>query len=236
MHIQIGIDMNFEGRAIAWALDYPGCFAYGDNDQEVVLWFPQAFIKYQKWVNKNAGKNSWLRDIRDFDVRLKESFKNFRVNEDYETVEEGGKVVLSWFQKDWVPMHRGEILQGMDILKWSRADLLELVSGLSTTELEKEYPGERWNIAGIIKHIGSSEWWYLERLGLAGMTRYALPQDPIERIVTVREQLLKVLPDLAGEEMVRGREGELWSPRKLLRRAAWHERDHYFHIQNLLNR
>jgi hypothetical protein len=30
-----------------------------------------------------------------------------------------------------------------------------------------------------------------------------------------------------------GLEGEFWSPRKLLRRAVWHERDHSQHIRQL---
>jgi hypothetical protein len=31
-----------------------------------------------------------------------------------------------------------------------------------------------------------------------------------------------------------GTDGEFWSPRKLLRRAVWHERDHTGHIRKLL--
>jgi hypothetical protein len=31
-----------------------------------------------------------------------------------------------------------------------------------------------------------------------------------------------------------GVEGEMWSPRKVLRRAVWHERDHTEHIRKLL--
>ncbi len=234
MHIKIGIDKSFENRAVAWALDYPGCFVYGEDDQEVLMRFPRAFLQYQQWINQKAGKDSWVKDIRDFDVRLVESFQNFQVK-NYEVVTEGGKTVMSWFQQDWKPLNRIEVLQGLQILKWSRNDLLTLVSNLSDDQLQKELPGERWNIAGILKHIGGAEWWYLERLDLAGMTKYALPADPIERLTVVRERFLTVLPDLAGEEMVRGRDGELWSPRKVLRRAAWHERDHTFHIQKLLN-
>jgi hypothetical protein len=234
MHVKIGIDTNYEKRAIAWALDYPGCFAYGGNDQEVLLWFPQTFIQYQQWINQKAGKDSWMKEIRDFDVRLVESFQNFQVK-DYEVVSQGGETVMSWFQQDWQPLNRVDVLQGIQILNWSREDLLSLVSTLSPDQMQKVYTGERWTIAGILKHIGGAEWWYLERLDLAGMTRFALPSDPIERLTLVRERFLTVLPDLAGEEMVRGRDGELWSPRKVLRRAAWHERDHYFHIQKLLN-
>jgi len=49
----------------------------------------------------------------------------------------------------------------------------------------------------------------------------------------VRARLLEVLPSLVGVEQVVGRRGELWSPRKLLRRALWHERDHAEHIRKL---
>lgn len=31
-----------------------------------------------------------------------------------------------------------------------------------------------------------------------------------------------------------GIDGEFWSPRKMLRRAVWHERDHTFHIDKLI--
>jgi hypothetical protein len=35
-------------------------------------------------------------------------------------------------------------------------------------------------------------------------------------------------------DRVVGKEGELWSPRKVVRRMLWHERDHIEHIQKLL--
>jgi len=31
-----------------------------------------------------------------------------------------------------------------------------------------------------------------------------------------------------------GLDGEFWSPRKLLRRTVWHERDHVDHIRKLI--
>jgi len=53
-------------------------------------------------------------------------------------------------------------------------------------------------------------------------------------LAAVRTQLEKVLPDLEGVDLVRGVQGEIWSPRKLLRRAIWHELDHIEHIRKLL--
>ena len=37
-----------------------------------------------------------------------------------------------------------------------------------------------------------------------------------------------------GVKQVIGVDGEFWSPRKVLRRALWHERDHMEHIKKLL--
>ena len=54
-----------------------------------------------------------------------------------------------------------------------------------------------------------------------------------ERLAWVRGRLTAVLPGLEGREMVVGKEGELWSPRKLLRRALWHEINHRQHILKL---
>jgi hypothetical protein len=83
-----------------------------------------------------------------------------------------------------------------------------------------------------LKHVGGAEWWYLDRLGLA-FPKAEVPADPFERLQAVRSHLTQVLPGLAGSREVRGVDGELWSPRKLLRRAAWHERDHVAHIRKL---
>jgi hypothetical protein len=44
----------------------------------------------------------------------------------------------------------------------------------------------------------------------------------------------ETLPALKAVNRVAGMDGELWSPRKVLRRALWHERDHMEHIRKLL--
>jgi hypothetical protein len=50
----------------------------------------------------------------------------------------------------------------------------------------------------------------------------------------VRSNLEYILPGLAGSTLVVGMSGEFWSPRKVLRRAVWHELDHIAHIRKLL--
>ena len=35
MIFQVGIENNNEGRSIAWALEHPGCYAYGMKAQQL---------------------------------------------------------------------------------------------------------------------------------------------------------------------------------------------------------
>ncbi len=147
---------------------------------------------------------------------------------------EEGYEVNAWFLHDWKPLTKEEIGRGFKMLSWSREDLLETVNDLSPEDLKLRYPQERWSIAGILKHVGGAEWWYLDRLGLA-FPRKEVPIDPFERLQKVRDQLVKVLPDLTDSRQVVGMDGEFWSPRKMLRRALWHERDHTEHINKLVN-
>lgn len=230
MEFQIGLENNCEGRSVAWVLGHPGCFAYGKDGAEALAAVPQAIQDYSRWVGAHIVQ-SWLPD-EPVTVRLVESFECYTIDDDFELAPTGYEV-NSWFRHDWKPLTAEELAQGMLILAWSRIELLQTVKDLSAEVLERSYPGERWSIAGILGHIGGADWWYLDRLGLA-FPRQEVPQDPFERLEKVRNRLIEVLPGLVGSRQVVGVDGEFWSPRKLLRRAAWHERDHTQHIRKLL--
>jgi hypothetical protein len=232
MLLRVGVENDIEGRSLAWALEHPGCFAYGVDAPSALIAIVPAFLEYVAWVNRNA-QTSWLTDVAGVDVRLVEVWEVYRINEHYERVAEGGYEVNAWFQEDWKPLTRLEVRRGLQMLQWSRAELLNRVRSLTTEQLERRAPGERWSIRDILQHIAGAEWWYLDRLDLAGMSRAALPADPFERLEVVRRRLEEVLTQLEGVERVVGKQGEWWSPRKLLRRALWHERDHVEHIGKL---
>lgn len=231
MRISVGLELDNEGRAVAWALDFPGCFAYGAEGSEAVISLPRALVAYESWVEKHAGSGALV--LGDFDLRVVDTWQVYTINDQYDAVE-GGYAVNAWFRQDWKPLDADEIERGLTLLDWSRADLLDIVAGLSDAQLDRLYADERWSIRGILKHVGSAEWWYLDRLGLAGIERGALPKDAVERLASLHERIRQALPDLAGKELVLGKEGELWSPRKLLRRILWHEIDHREHILKLL--
>jgi len=223
MLIKIGLENGFEGRSIAWVLDYPGCLAYGKEGSEAILKVPQALVAYQDWVGEHTS-DSWLADLGNFDVRLAEVLE----------FEAANKPKINWFQDDARPLGQNEVNHGQQVLSWLRADLLDHAGTLKAKELDQTFEGERWSIRGILEHVASAEFWYLERLDLAGLTKCSLAEDTFELLAQVRERMNAALPELAGSEEIRDVDGELWSGRKLLRRAAWHEKDHIQHILRLM--
>jgi hypothetical protein len=230
---QVGLENNTDGRTQAWILGHPGCFAYGVDGTQALAATPQAIQAYGKWITSHT-QESWLpqADIAQSEFRLAETWDCYSINENYELVQDGYEV-NAWFRHDWLPLIGEDIQHGLLLLSWGREELLKTVSHLSEKILERTYPKERWSIAGILKHIAGAEWWYIDRLGLA-FPRDQVPEQPFERLDKVRGLLVEVLPGLAGSKQVVGVSGEFWSPRKLLRRAVWHEYDHIEHIRKLL--
>jgi DinB family protein len=232
MLFRVGIENNNEGnRSVAWALEHFGCFAYGKDGDSAMAALPAAIRAYSVWIGQHEP--SWLR-IEKFELNVDEVWENYYVNDQFErTQNESDYMVDSWFQYDWKPLTAEDIERATKLLIWSRADLLKIVEGLSPERLDQKHPDERRTINGILNHIGGAEWWYMDCLGLA-FPKDKLPKDPIKRLEKVRAYLMKTLPKLKGVKQVLGVNGEFWSPRKVLRRAVWHERDHTAHIRKLV--
>ncbi|MEN4011627.1 MAG: DinB family protein [Bellilinea sp.] len=234
MRILVGLENNNERRSLAWALEHPGCFAYGAESSSAVINISKAFVEYKRWLGGQLS-DSWLADAQDVDIRLIDVWDVYEIDEHYDVIPDGKYAINAWFRYDWKPLTRLEVQRGLRILACLRADLLQLVSRMPAAVLDREYPGERWNVHGVLGHIATAEWWYLDRLGLGQITRRELPEDVFERLAWSRQRLEDALPALEGVVQVVGKQGEIWSPRKLLRRAAWHERDHIEHIRKLLS-
>ncbi|HWR66872.1 MAG TPA: DinB family protein [Bellilinea sp.] len=233
MQLNVGLENGADGRPLAWALDFPGCFVYGSDGSEAVINMAPTFVAFKSWVASHT-RASWLTDIHDVDVRLTEVWEVYNIDADYNVTSDGDYEVNAWFRHDWKPLTRLDVRRGQQILKFARAELVEVVQTLPAEILDRTYAQERWSIRGVLGHIAKAEWWYMDRLEQAGSPRSSLPQDTFEQLAAVRTQLEKILPYLEGVELVRGVQGEIWSPRKLLRRAIWHELDHLEHVKKLL--
>jgi hypothetical protein len=233
MLFRIGIENNNENfRSVAWALDFPGCYAYGKNADEALEHAPAAIRAYSHWIGQYG--ESWV-PKENIELDVAEVWNNYHINEQFERIppNDNAYLVDSWFQHDWKPLSADDIEHALNLLAWTRADLLKAIEQLSPEKLDQTYPNERWSINGILKHIGGAEWWYMDRLGRA-FPQSDVPKAPQERLEKVRATFVELLPKLEGVKQVVGVEGEFWSPRKVLRRALWHERDHIEHIRKLI--
>jgi len=234
MIFQTGIENGSEGRSIAWALEHPGCFAYGKNGAAAALNLESSLLKYAGWI-LHHDTQSWLKfSESEIDIVINGTWEVYYIDDNDNKVSEveNGYSVDSFFPYDWKPLNAIEIKHGLDMLLWSRDDLLASIKGLSQEKMNATYPGERWSINGVLGHVGGAEWWYLSRLGLAS-PREQVPEEPVQRLNKVRQNLNAALGKLEGVKQVIGIDGEFWSPRKILRRALWHERDHTEHILKL---
>ena len=233
MIFRIGIENNNDDRTIAWALDHPGCFAYGMNSEEAQKNFLTSARAYRAWIAQH--EEPWLEEA--VDLLVEETFDAYFITPAFERGERGRGtyMVESFFVHDWKPLVSHEIERALKLLAWSRTELISLVQGLNAEKRTQRYPNERWDINGILKHIAGGEWFYQERIGYSFPEREEdLPTDAFEQLQIVREHFNALLPTLDGVNKVVGVEGEIWSPRKMLRRALWHERDHTEHIRKLL--
>jgi len=232
MKFRVGIENNNEGiRSIAWILEHPGCFAYGGDEQESLANAFVAIREYARWLDEH--EKTWIPVDVDIEPHVEQVWTDYTINEEFDRVEKDGYDVEPFFEHDWKPLTGTDIERGLKLLAWSHADLLAVLEKLTPEQWAFKKEGERWDIAGIVNHIGGAEWWYLDRLGLA-FPRAEVPKDPLERIQKVRNLMNEALPTLKAVNRVAGVDGELWSPRKVLRRALWHERDHTEHIRKLL--
>ncbi len=229
--VKIGLETGLEGRHIAWALEHPGCYAFGADGPSAVVAMGRAIPEYVEWLASRTPE-SWFQP-ESIDIRLVDTWNTYYINDSYEKAPQGLEI-NAFFAYDWKPLSSEDVERGLQLLSWTREEMISLVTPLDSDILDSSLEGERWSIRGIMAHLGTAEWWFLSRFGEEGVERAALPKDPMSRMLTVRERLRTVLPGWVGKNLVLGKDGELWSPRKVLRRAVWHERDHIGHINRLL--
>ena len=234
MQIRIGLENNTEeARYLAYALDFPGVFSYGADETEALIRLPRALLEFDKWIRDHTNE-AWF-SMTDLDLRVVERFTTYNINEDYRIIPAGqGYQVNVWFQDDWRPLSKDEIIHALQVFHWQRDELLAGLSTLSDDIRVMDRPGQRWNINGIAKHIANAELWYLSRLELTSLTQEDLadtPEDRLDQVGALVEEFFPVFNDLVN---VKGIDGEFWSYRKIVRRTLWHQRDHIEHIRQLV--
>jgi len=224
MEYHIGLEDIEPGNWVAWVFELPGCYARASIRDEAVRLAPEAVGDLVARLTKSGFTN--YDAPPPFQVHIVEEFRGFLGSPDY--------IVNAFFESDKIPLTEKDVAYARHVLGLNRDELTGLVSGLSDHDLDRIIPGEvQKNIRGILRHIGTAEWWYWSRLDMA-FPREERPDDVRQLLTMVRRFTLEHLPDLVGRDFTTVMLGETWSPRKLVRRAIWHERVHTLQIARYL--
>ncbi|MBL8152688.1 MAG: DinB family protein [Anaerolineae bacterium] len=209
MTYRIGVEDIEPGQWVAWWFERPGITGGGRS-------LPEAVTALSRQVP--------VIPVEPIDV--------FRA---YPSLEDPDYLVNAFFEDDRRPLSAAEIADGLARLHESRERLLGLIHSVGPEVLSRPIEGERFEtILGILRHVAVAEWWYCDRLD--GVPDWAaLPQPPLEALAVSRQNTERFLPTLVDSNQIVTLTGEIWSPRKVLRRTIWHEADHVGHIQQRLD-
>ena len=212
-----------QNQWIAHVPDLPGCFASNENREMAIQAIPVAIDNYLDWCKTHG-------------VRVTGLSAPMIVSEVIRTWEfEDGHMVNAFFAADRPPLMGAEISEFKLLLEVTYEDLLASVEDIEPEDANKVLPGEQWSIIGVLEHVAKSEWWYLDRLGLA-FPRDGIPADANLFLREVHAHMLITLPELQKRGGAVTLAGETWTARKILRRSLWHRRDHTAHIAKLRTR
>lgn len=225
MQYYVGVEDMEPDNWVAYVFDLPGCFSSARTQSEAIEGVSTAIRNYFDWRRNHVRPEMNLPAYQSFEIKIAEVFISYPAKEDPEYL------VNALFEDDSRLIDMSGTLQ---VLDWNRHDLLNLLQSLSSEKLYRPCDTRFGTIAGIVKHIAESEWWYFDRINLVADWN-VLPTDPFEALKVSRANTLVRLSDIAGSTHITNELiSERWSPRKVIRRTLWHERDHINHISQIL--
>ncbi len=215
----------------SWVLsvfDLIGCFSSGRSEEEAVAKSERRVRDYFEWLGKKDGNPAAFEE--SIQVTIAERFRRVPRPGD------PSRFLLAFYEDDARPLRAWDLDIALRLLEWSRQDLLRLVGSILPDSLTRQENDPNWNtLDGLMGHLWETENTILGAMGSA-LELTAMPSDGVGRLQAVRARLQMMLPQWAESEIEREVMGEKWSPRKVLRRALWHEREHTRQLEKLITR
>lgn len=233
MKIFVCLEVGQDGTG-AFVPECPGCWVFGRTPKRALEKVKVAIKEWFGWLERYGEKIP--AEAFEFDVEVGEIL---RVS--YNPVEAGKPEPLFWSEVS--PVNNKDIKHTIRFLRYSRSDLLKLVSGISDEILDWQPPGKPRTIRNTLEHVGFVEWWYITRLDVELPTKF--PKDVFELLSHTRKIVVDHLQNFPKEKRSGvfqpkrdvGRKAmicNLWTARKVLRRLVDHERLHTKYIEKVL--
>lgn len=213
----VSLEIGSDGWCTLWIAELPGFFINAPSAQAALRRLPQAVTAYLQWLEArgelpDAPERILCAVVERHQVRARLRWGGYRALHNFERP----------------PVTLDELKRYLLLMGLLRADTGRLLGILPERAMSWRRPGGRWTIAQHLRHIGTTELWYLDQLRLGRVTLLGRVPDPMDRMERVRSLVGWRLMRLSSEERARIVEtnGEEWSIRKMLGRFLYHERYH----------
>jgi predicted RNase H-like HicB family nuclease len=204
----LGLEEGPDGAIRVHALSLPGCTSEGATRDEALAAFPAALA-------------DWFALLAEVGERTPEPEAELDLAID-EWVETDADVAAGetnvCYEADLAPLESFEIDLLLRRLGDLRGRLLRTVRQIPDAELDAiELPGG-YTLRRALDELARAQWWTLSRLGASPMAE--IPERTLGRLDTAMALVLQCFTEMPAEQRAAPLEieGELWSPRKVLRR------------------
>jgi predicted RNase H-like HicB family nuclease len=210
--LSVGIEEGMDGSALVHSLGFPGCVAFGATAQEALDAYT---VELSEWL---AFREAVSLPVPPRDAEIEITVDEWVASG--AAVERGESDVC--FEADLRPLTDAEINEGLHLLGDLRGRLLRELRRLPRGAIERESADEM-SLRRIVDELARAQWWTLTRLGASPLAE--VPTSPVGRLDTAMALVVQQFTGFAreGREGVVELEGEVWTPRKVLRRLLWLE-------------
>jgi predicted RNase H-like HicB family nuclease/uncharacterized damage-inducible protein DinB len=217
-------------KTMVHVLDLLGCIANGPTTEEALARTPQAIRTYLRFLQRHGEA---VDPEEEIETRVAEHITEGT------WLGNGDPAIL--FAPDRELLTQEDLEKYLRRLAWSRAEIVDLVSGLSEEEMEEKPPRGR-SIKAILEHIFGAEYSYVRHFGkLEGI------QGPGSHIRRSKEELLAWMAVVRASEIKKLRtllDQPLGDPdvrskyahnsRRAIRRLLEHEWEHLMELRERL--
>ena len=217
MLIRVALEYGVGGRILAWALEFPGCFAYGQSDADVMMNFARNLLAYEAWINLHADQ-PWF-NLINLDFRIDEVYKP-----ENSSRLAGSSKPVAFFEDDRRALTQDEAQHALAVYSWQREELLAGLEFLPEVAYARAKQRTGKTIPAIVSQMTQDCYDILAALKLP-LPPFLTKSEALVQLDFTTELIRRTLPAWVGVEAIYEVDRELWSPRKAVRNLLWRQRE-----------
>jgi predicted RNase H-like HicB family nuclease len=226
------LNIGQDGSTSAHVHDLMGCSTLAGTRERALTKLGSAIPDYYRWLGSNGEK---VPAVRSPEIIVVEEVHTFGSPGDA-----GGPDPL--FKCDRIECTRVDISRCLQLLSYTRADLDNVTSKISSTVLDWKPQSEPRSIRNTLNHVANVDIWYLSRIRADPGLDKKRTKDVFEFLEYARSLVREILPSLTRKQrngIFHPKNGSdyswPWTATKVLHRLVSHERQHTRYLQRILS-